>query len=309
MALDTLSSGLQALGLHDPDSLLFNPLKDQAWLRSKFNSIPRYLFRVSTPVSYCTTDNVWVKSMDARLAEPTGDVDILSRHDNHEVANMLNSHLSWGKQPSDNFVSWTSSLLFALQYVIYLHKYSKETPSLEEINLCVIDTAAFPPGVFLQDLDLIDAYKSYNNGLQDLEGLRRRQYYFGEYLSQGALKIENKCQIVSTRAIFDRGLFSLQPEFNISMTNGKRTWAKEVLRLRESFSYYALITSSISPQEIQAAKSIAQLFGPRWRLPVAANLMALSPHRSSDPALRQVFKAPPFTGLFFLSLVTWLRLI
>lgn len=36
-------------------------------------------------------------------------------------------------------------------------------------------------------------------------------FYFGEYLSQGALDIEDKCQLVSAEAIINQGLIKLQP--------------------------------------------------------------------------------------------------
>ncbi|KAL5330966.1 hypothetical protein ACEPPN_000493 [Leptodophora sp. 'Broadleaf-Isolate-01'] len=55
---------------------------------------------------------------------------------------------------------------------------------------------------------------SVANFLEDFKGLRlKKDWYFGEYLSQGALKIEDKCQIVSAQAMIDRGLYDLRREF------------------------------------------------------------------------------------------------
>lgn len=55
-------------------------------------------------------------------------------------------------------------------------------------------------------MDLICAYHSLDIKLLDLEGLRTKKhcdfagsFYFREYLSQGALKIKDKCQIVSAQ--------------------------------------------------------------------------------------------------------------
>ncbi|ENH71809.1 hypothetical protein FOC1_g10004056 [Fusarium oxysporum f. sp. cubense race 1] len=69
-------------------------------------------------------------------------------------------------------------------------------------------------------MDLIRAYRSFDSSLWNLEGLgcKKRNgfsgyYYFGEYLSQGALKIEGKCQIVPARDIILRGLYDIRPEF------------------------------------------------------------------------------------------------
>ena len=121
MVLEGLVEELQALDLSEPEYLPFDPTGNKAWLREKFDEIPRYLFRVSTPKSDGTTDICWVKSKDARhdFAYRRVDVPASARH--RHVASMLNRHLRWcGKSTeSDNFVSWTSSLLFALQYIFY----------------------------------------------------------------------------------------------------------------------------------------------------------------------------------------------
>ena len=43
-------------------------------------------------------------------------------------------------------------------------------------------------------MDLLRAYSLFDTDLENLEGLRlKKGMYFGEYLSQGALKIEGKC--------------------------------------------------------------------------------------------------------------------
>jgi len=78
--------------------------------------LPRYLFRISTPKSDGTTDEIWVKSKDARYNRDNNDVDIFSQGE-QEVGCMLDRHLRWKGLPedADNLVSWTSSLLFALQ--------------------------------------------------------------------------------------------------------------------------------------------------------------------------------------------------
>ena len=91
-------------------------------------------------------------------------------------------------------------------------------------------------------MDLICAYRSSNSELASLDELRRKKhrnligsFYFREYLSQCALKIEDECQIVSAQEIFDQGLGCLQPEFTEWTVTDKPIWANEVTRLREAF--------------------------------------------------------------------------
>ncbi|KAL2011936.1 hypothetical protein VTN00DRAFT_4654 [Thermoascus crustaceus] len=190
ITLADLTDELQAFGLSEPEPeyLLFDPTGDKACGFER-NS-----------VTYLATS--WVKSKDARYGRVNSTVDIFAMDNNQQVASMLNTHLRlWGShEDPDNLVAWTSSLLFALQYIFYRHADSRDKSCLDEIDLCVVDTASFPEGVFFQDMHLIRVYRSFDTSLQRLEGLRRKKhrdftiyFYFGEYLSQGALKIEDKC--------------------------------------------------------------------------------------------------------------------
>lgn len=305
MVHEGLTEELQALSLSKPDDLPFNPTGDKGWLREKFDEIPRYLFRVSTPYSDGTTDRFWVKSKNARRDCADSRLDVFASVRNQHVASMLNRHLRWQGKPtdSDNFVSWTSSLLFALQYIFYRHNDWRDGSSLDSIYLCIVDTDNFPKGTFIRDADLIRAYRLFDSELEDFEGLRTKKhpklsgsYYFGEYLSQGALRIEDKCQLVSAQAMINLGLCKLQPEFSKSMV-AQTGLANEVIRLREAFYRNLENPQSATKEELEAAINIARLFGPGWRLPIAANLISLLPRQIHDEAILQAFTAGPFTGL------------
>jgi hypothetical protein len=303
MELDNISESLQSLSLN-PEWLLFCPTGDNDWLRKKFDDVPRYLFRVYTPISRGTTDRFWTKSMDARHRSANHRLDIFGR-DNEQVASMLNKHLRWMEGPADNLVSWTSSLLFAITYIFSLHANSRDGSTFDDIFLCIVDTACFPKGVFLRDMDLVDAYHSFNAELRSFKRLRSKKhktysgfFYFGEYLSQGALKIEDKCQIVSAQAIIGEGLYDLRPEFKEFAEwkmREKPPWAETTIRLREEF-YHEGKEQAISMEEHEAAINITGLFGRRWRLPIAANLIALLPRRSRDSGILLTVRMAFFTG-------------
>ncbi|KAL8719362.1 MAG: hypothetical protein Q9225_003619 [Loekoesia sp. 1 TL-2023] len=298
-----LADGLQSLTLGDPEHLLFNPTGDKAWLKEKFDDIPRYLFRITTPDSDATTDRHWVKSKAARYRRTNSTKDIFESYPNSAldpsstVAKMLNKHLRWsGRHPdADNFVSWTSSLLFALQYMFYRHM--KDGSDLAKIYLCIIDTLSFPKGIFLRDMDLIRAYSAYDEDLKSFEDLRRRKhgyltgfYYFGEYLSQGALKIEGQCQLVSSQAIVDNGLYSLRSDIPME------GFANAIVQLREVFYQTTDEPQPFKKEELKAAIDIAKLFEPRWSLPMLANLLGLLPRKANMQMILQAFKANLFKG-------------
>ena len=209
----------------------------------------------------------------------------------------------------DNFVSWTSSLLFAIVYIFYLHASSRDGSTFDDISLCIVDTTHFPKGVFLRDMDLIRAYSAFDAGLRSLNSLRSKQhrtysgyFYFGEYLSQGALRIADCCQIIPAQAMIDGGLYNLQPEFKeFAMWERKEKppWAEPVIRLREGFYGRMTERPEISDGEQEAAIKIAQLFDRRWRLPVAVNLIAMLPRRIEESDILQAFRreftgSPPF---------------
>ncbi|KAH8698225.1 hypothetical protein GQ44DRAFT_633019 [Phaeosphaeriaceae sp. PMI808] len=272
MALESLANGLIGLNLSDPEELLFRPRGDKGWLQRTFDDIPRYLYRIFTPKSQGETTASWTKSMDARNASPNSHVDIFAR-DNERVAKMLSRHLWWKEGDNDNLVSWTNSPLFALVYIFHLHANLRDQTGFDDISFCIIDTTLFKPGTFLRDMELIEVYAPYDTELRKLKKLRRSQFYFGEFLSQGALKIEDECQIVSASAMIKRGLLSLQPDlasFAEWNPTPRPPWAKPVVHLRGNFDQKK--TESSIEERLRAVTRIAQLFEPGWRLPMAASL-------------------------------------
>ncbi|KAK3681566.1 hypothetical protein B0T22DRAFT_387339, partial [Podospora appendiculata] len=283
-----------------------------------FDQAPRYLFRVSTPQSDgASTDRFCARSRAARhwaySNGPTKDIFSLHRE---EAAYALYRHLTWISFDADNLVSWKSSLLFAIQYMIYLHKRGKPNfpkLALREIQLYILDTTVFPKGVFVRDLELIEEFRASNRDLDNFAAnvrVRTREthgddtFYYGEYLSQGALEIEDRCQMVTADAIITQDLFSLRPEFEESMSGGSDgpglRLASEVNRLRVRFNDHI---QPASLRELAAAQRIAMRFGRRWRVPVAAHLLALQPRGDGDEYILVMFRSPPVRSWLPLSLI------
>lgn len=287
MTISDIADSLSTLTLSDPEYLLFRPSGDKAHLNEKFGEIPRYLFRVFTPKSRGTTNEFWAKSNDASKMDIFEESDI-------SVASMINRHLNWEVGP-DKLVSWTSSLLFVLVYIFNRHASLKDGSAFDKIYLCVIDTTKFAKGVFLRDMDLIDAYCSFDANLMRLKKIRK-DWYFGEYLSQGALKIEGKCKIVSAQAMINRGLCDLRQEFReFAQWQPCKSpgWARDVNELRHTLQQTE--SEDIITGKIQVAFKIAQLFGSPWTLPVAANLVALLPYPKTNDIIVQAFR----TNIFY----------
>jgi hypothetical protein len=115
-----------------------------------------------------------------------------------EAARRLNSHLRWHKGDKEyevqcNLMSWSSSLLFVLQYGLYRYRMDFDEPSLSDIHLLVLDTRQFPKGTFIKDLEAINEFKSHSADLSAIWEQRVSKEYFREYLTQGRLYIDGLC--------------------------------------------------------------------------------------------------------------------
>ncbi|KAL7944103.1 hypothetical protein V8C42DRAFT_327726 [Trichoderma barbatum] len=286
MEVDNLQEGFDGLNLTESEYLPFRPLGDIERCSGGFGAIPRYLFRVFSPYSQGLTNMTWAKSMAATNRAVESTVDIFSNEDKTFTAKRIGRHLRWRNVPENNLVSWTSSVLRALVYIFHLRAKTGITATLDQIHFCVIDTSDLSEGAFILDLDLIRAYRSYDADLRFYENLYNKKlygysgyYYFGEYFSQGALKIEGRCQIVSVQDIIDRGLYTIRSEFQEYADWERRStppWADPVIEMREPFYRGNEERETISKTTLQAAFSIADLFGDGWKLPIAAHLVALA---------------------------------
>lgn len=286
---------------HYPDEVPFRPPGN---LAAKLHDTPRYLFRVFSDASAGENSSECMKSADAVVKTFE---DIFAR-DPFTVALTLNEHLRWQPEKSygDPFISWTTSLLVAIQYAIWKHK--KQSTKLSAISLCIVDTTLFPDGVFMKDIDLMnefhdkvpDHYPVIDNkgapstwgerGLDNMRELRTQLfynylgvYYFGEYLSQGQTNIEGRSCTVTCDKIINSNLFAFMPQFKDEIEGKTQFWANTVIRLRQPF--YITEEEEMNDSDFSDATIIANKFDTAWFLPMLANLLALSPRTARDPAI------------------------
>ncbi|GAB7325365.1 hypothetical protein MBLNU13_g09405t2 [Cladosporium sp. NU13] len=296
MATTSLVESFQTLQIKAHSCLPFNPGPDFGIASERLAQVDRYLFRLFDQRSDGSMDGIWVKSRDAKQNRFHYDKDVFEREDRREAAQALRRHLQWEGQPKkeDNFVSWSSSLLLVLQYAFY-RKAIYPDHKLEDMQLCVVDTTKLPDGAFLSDTVLIEAFSQYDydptnrKSLPYLKTLRQSQYYFGEYLSQGALYIEECCAIVSMDSIVSNGLYDLREEFQVAAQSSDQKWAKEVLNLRQVFrSSEAERPSLATERELDAVLRIGHSYGSIWRLPIALAFLALKPRHVWDTRIARL---------------------
>jgi hypothetical protein len=276
--------------------LLFQPNPLQADLDDSFRNIPRYLFRLHGSTTAGTTSDSEVTSLVWKMRRSSlqsKKLDLFQRKP-QDAGSDLYHHLTWhirgGTPPEENcnLMSWTSSLLFAIQYGLYRNMHQERFPRvpLQHLHILLVDTKEFPPGTFVRDLELIKtllpAYPQLNE-IQQWRTRRDRRLYFGEYLSQGSLNIRGHCVQTSLEALINNGLFNLAP----ALGDGQH-WhrlANRVLELRQPFN--SGIPRSVTVKStFRDAITISQGgFGSRWTLPMALMLLSLQPCLYDDSVI------------------------
>ena len=232
---------------------LFWPLADSSY--EDLPAPPRYLFRTFDASSSGRSDHYNVTSSASKYGPEASRIDLLSLKPK-EGCDALCTHLSkdcfGDANHADNLMSWSSSLLFVIQYAIWRCQKGRRSPA--DVNICVVDTAKFPHGQFARDLWLLEKCRdetSENPRIRNLIHLREIGYDNGEYLSQGTLIHTGRSCVVTLEDLIRLGLYNLYPELN---DPGHRDqWTKRVRDLRSLWA----TPSSTTREEIRLAFDIA----------------------------------------------------
>ena len=284
------------------EPLLFQPNPFKVEIYNSFRNIPRYLFRLHGPTTAGATTLSEVTSPAWALESPSQQQvkQDLFQKDPKDAGRLLFNHLIGypAHEATCNLMSWTSSLLFAIQYGLYRNKHmnSFSRCSLQDLHILVIDTKGFSAGVFIRDMELIDAIVSEWPPLREIREWRTRRVhrlYFGEYLSQGSLDIQGWCVQTSLQNLIDNGLFVLAPALGES--EHWHRWANRVVELRQRFESSDERSVSAKSEMRKAIVVAETCFGLHWTLPMALMLLCLKPRPRGDPTIVQGLLAT-FTG-------------
>ncbi|KAH9234850.1 hypothetical protein K456DRAFT_1738479 [Colletotrichum gloeosporioides 23] len=258
-------------------------------LEDGFNRIPRYLFRVYDANSQGATSSHEVWSAHAKATWNWNMNNLLMGTDNFGPSDHYN-HLNW-KKPGhhSNLVSWTSSLLFAIQLGLYKHTkhpLAKDFNDLSNISILMIDTSKFPKGTFIRDTVAMDFFRDEQTWTEEHEAFfemrvkkEKCSFYFGKYLTQGLLTVEGKFSETSLQKLVDLGLFQFCPYFE-----DKKHWcslASRVVQIRRTSFAAKMPPCSYQPSEqaaVRRAVTIGQAcFGDALALPFALMILACTP--------------------------------
>lgn len=225
---------------------------------SLYTDTPRYLFRAFDSASFGRNDDIVIASAASVFPELEVDhISILSLPQ-EEGSKRLGKHL-WNKDSDPcnptNLVSWSSSLLFVVQYAIWRSEQRGWDP--EAVHICAIDTSEFPRGQFARDMWLIHECHDTSeteDALGELIQLRKRRgYYNGEHLSQGAVHHKGRSCVITLKDLIDAGLHKLYPDFD--NLEGRKGWTKRVFALRSKWAFRSSTTQEDFRLAIQLAQS------------------------------------------------------
>lgn len=200
---------------------------------------------------------------------------------------MIENHLVWGRE-STEFISWTSSLLWALQYAVRKRAKWKD----QNISICVLDIRRQAAAPEVQQQQQLSIYPVPN--LLYVYGIPSRgrdNYYHAEYLAHSIVEVSSgggrssslSISAISFEALISAGLFELLPELDDRC--GRVLLAKRVTQLRSAFFTHPC---KVSPKELLVVKRLAADFGSDWILPMSLAFLSLRLRERKDEGLLRV---------------------
>ena len=222
--------------------------------------MPRYLYRTHSSRSNGRNSS---RSFTPESPIYTNNLSDLQRQ---YAKDMLENHLLWRGLPSDQFISWTASLLWALQHAI-----RKDYQGDTDVQICVLDTSKIEKCSFFAASDLLEIYRVPD------EGKLAHRYYTTEYLYHGGLFVHGSSSTVSLNLLREHGLFSLLPELDDHRF--KPLLCKTVENLRLTMVATPRIVAAI---EGRTALQVASLFDNEFTMAVMVALLSLRRRASDD---------------------------
>lgn len=238
--------------------------------------IPRYLFRTYSESSQ------GINASPRFLSQATAkDLHHSSLYDipKNEAKIMIEHHLLWSRETTE-FISWTSSLLWALQYAVRKRAKWKD----QNIRICVLDIQRASVQVSIYPVPtLLCVYGIPSRG---------RDYYHAEYLAHSMVEVSGRSlKAISFKALIAGGLFELLPELDDK--SGRILLAKRLTQLR---SAYFTHPCKVSSMELHVAKRLAAGFGSDWILPMALAFLSLRLREKKDENFLRMIAPLTYSG-------------
>ena len=184
---------------------------------------------------------------------------------------MLRPHLLWDYNSESDFISWSSSILWVLEYAARMHSYEKKT----NIHIAIMDTrkvgdmAIFPATTLMEVCGLpeCEVEDKWTNKLQ-------QAYYTSEYLFCGPIR--NNAHALCYKAVRWEHVCAADVHNLLGAFSGRSSSDyKLFLRIAELHPEFDIGTSSDLKDLVPLVVLIAALFGNEFQVVVTVALTTL----------------------------------
>ncbi|KAK3172029.1 hypothetical protein OEA41_004113 [Lepraria neglecta] len=159
----------------------------------------------------------------------------------------ISQHLTWGMDHASHWISFTSSLLFALKMAQHLQEHFQDA----DVSICVIDTSALET----EDIFPIRALFEVYNMPWTLAS--ERDCHDEEYLAYDRLDTTAGTAVISMKRLLDHGLANYFPELFFQSEPAMLPIGAHVVALRTlNFATAALMTK----EDLRMAETLAGTF-------------------------------------------------
>lgn len=193
---------------------------------------------------------------------------------------MIERHLTWSREPTE-FISWTSSLLWALQHAARKRARWND----QNISICVLDIQRAPVQLSVYPVPtLLCVYGIPSRGRD----------FHAEYLAHSIVGVSGRSiSVISFKALIFGGLFELLPELDDK--SGSVFLAKRVTQLRIAYFTH---TCKVSPRELLVVKRLAAGFGNDWILPMSLAFLSLRLRERKDEGFLRLIAPVAYSGKY-----------
>lgn len=262
--------------------------------KSEPMTTPRFLFRVWSPNSdgknsakgFESLGRVTNSGRPRRLTDLRIEV----------VKQMVTHHVAWTSKWAyydDILISFTSSLLFAIQHAIRKTNtsppgYLPDTP--DTCFLTIIDTTSLKQ-TFHKTTALVDQYKITDMDWADRQISFQRPQHEHEYLAEWSVNLRaapNCSCTVNFGLLMKKGIDKVVPQFDVKYQKQLGMHVSLIRFLNHVRGQRYAVAASISFEELTAIYDLTACFSGRWQRLMRVWFMAMSQRKVDDQAVRDL---------------------
>lgn len=244
--------------------------EDSKVVHRTFNRIPRYLFRVQTPLS---NDLVNIDKVEARFQTRKAPKP-------ESIEEMIARHVILGDPTQSEFVAFTSSLMWAVAYARNLTDPLGRAPLEEEqVEIFVLETTSFPLGTFSR----IWVPPNF-------------QEHSCDYLAKGTLNVRGRCSRTTLAELNSMGLqvicrpfrFTQNGHQNSGGTENRRQELVDTIRKVNALRNQQYVLHYPEDEILEAAVEVAKIFTPELEIPMMVLFLSLCRPPPAEKVLQKI---------------------